>query len=103
MNPASSVCVHFAIDADTCVARVAARTDHPTIPFGGGQAAVADMSKAFVPPTVGEGFDRVITLSSSEEADALLRRWGAVPSPPPALEGFFKFPRTQHVLNTGVQ
>ena len=85
---------------DVCLDRVQQRTDHPTIRFGGGERAVKGMAKTFEPPTAREGFVEVITILNDDEAATVLQRWGAQPpAVPPA--GFFKFPRTAHVLDAG--
>jgi len=100
MRPAGAVAVHLAVGTDVCTERVAKRTDHPTIGYGKGAPAVLSMSKAFEPPRLSEGFEAIITLASPAEVDAQLRAWGAAPAAP-ALPGLYKFPRTQHVINTG--
>jgi len=97
---AKVVCVYFNADAAECEKRVAGRTDHPTIPYGRGRAAVKSMSRALEPPVASEGYASVLTVSSFEESNQLLRRWGAGPAES-AAPGLFKFPRTHHVVNTG--
>ena len=42
-EPKGAVCIHFAASASDCEERVAKRTDHPTIKFGGGRGAVRSM------------------------------------------------------------
>eukprot|EP00747_Dinoflagellata_sp_TGD_P077557 gnl/TRDRNA2_/TRDRNA2_159640_c1_seq1.p1 gnl/TRDRNA2_/TRDRNA2_159640_c1~~gnl/TRDRNA2_/TRDRNA2_159640_c1_seq1.p1 ORF type:complete len:786 (+),score=169.28 gnl/TRDRNA2_/TRDRNA2_159640_c1_seq1:70-2358(+) len=99
-NPQPAVCVHFDHSAADCEARVAARTDHPTIGFGKGRGAVRSKSRDFQIPSADEGFQEVITLSDFRDANHLLACWGAeVPEVRPA--GFFKFPTTPHVLDLG--
>lgn len=100
MHPKDAVVVHLTTAAEACVARVASRTDHPTIPYGHGRSAVASMAKALEPPGLSEGFAAIHTLGSPEEVAALLRHWGAADVEPEAA-GLYKFPRTHHVLNTG--
>ena len=73
-------CVYFEADVDACIARVAAREDHPTIPRGHGEGIVRSFASHLEPPTVDEGlYARVEVVRSREDADALLRRWGAYP------------------------
>jgi len=109
----SPVALYFAADAATCIERVAKRTDHPSIPYGRGRPAVDSMAKALevpAPPKAASGVDapgvfdaeglRWITLRTAEEVNALLISWGAS-AIEVAAPGFFKFPRTRHVLNTG--
>ncbi len=100
LRPAGAVAVFLNVPRGECEARVAARTAHPTIRYGGGKRAVAAMAQALTPPSTAEGFARVHVLRSKEEVEARLRAWGASP-PEPAPQGFFKFPRTRHLLNTG--
>ena len=116
----SPTVVYFATSVAACVERVSGRTDHPTIPYGKGRPAIESMAKALeLPPAVkvsaegggGEGGGggggvieaeglRWLIVRSPSEVDALLRSWGAPPLLAPPI-GFFKFPRTRHVLNTG--
>jgi len=98
-NPAGAVAIHFDVDQEKCCRRVAGRTDHPSISFGRGGAVVEDFAKAFEPPTIKEGFSAVHRVNETSSA-SLLQQWGAEP-PEIAPLGFFKFPRTRHVLNTG--
>jgi hypothetical protein len=72
------VAVHFDVPAEECKARVASRTDHPTIPFGRGAKVVESFASRMQPPTVAEGFERVHVVRSFEEAALLLRSliWG---------------------------
>ena len=71
-------CVYFEVDVDACVARVAAREDHPNIPCGHGEGIVRSFAAHLEPPTVDEGlYARVEVVRSREDAEALLRRWGA--------------------------
>ena len=73
-------CVYFDADVDACIARVAAREDHPTIPRGHGDEIVRSFAAHLELPTVDEGlYARVEVVRSREDADALLRRWGAYP------------------------
>uniref|UniRef100_A0A7S2DN27 Uncharacterized protein n=1 Tax=Octactis speculum TaxID=3111310 RepID=A0A7S2DN27_9STRA len=76
MTPADATAVHFTAGADVCKQRVMNRVDHPTIPFGTGERIVDTWNRQFVAPTEGEGFRRVIRVSSISEANALLRSWG---------------------------
>lgn len=68
------------MDASECEARVASRTDHPTIRFGGGRSAVRGMAKKLVPPTLSEGFSELHVVRSFAEGNQLLARWGASPA-----------------------
>jgi len=97
-RPINAVCVHFDMPAAECEERVAKRTDHPTIQFGGGRNAVRSKREAFEAPRREEGFAEVITLSSFRDAEHLLVCWGAEP-PEVVPTGFFKFPSTPHILD----
>ena len=100
IEPSDAVAVHLTMAPEVCVQRVAARTDHPTIPYGHGRSAVASMAKALERPTLAEGFAAVHTLDNDVQVRALLRSWGGG-EPEPVVPELAKFPRTHHVLNTG--
>ena len=95
-----TACVFFDTPAAACEARAAARTDHPTIPYGRGRGAVRGMARTLVPPSAAEGWGEVVVVESFTASDALLRRWGAAPAVA-APAGLYKFPRTHHVLDAG--
>ncbi|CAE7596047.1 BHLH140 [Symbiodinium pilosum] len=97
-NPKAAVCVHFAASAAECEERVAKRTDHPTIRYGGGRGAVRGMADALQLPTLAEGFEEIITIQNFAEADHLLKCWGAEPAKVSPV-GFFKFPTTPHIFD----
>jgi len=97
-EPKGAVCIHFAASASDCEERVAKRTDHPTIKFGGGRGAVRSMQDALVLPSLSEGFEEVLTIHTFEEAEHLLKCYGAE-APKVSPMGFFKFPTTPHVLD----
>jgi len=91
-NPKGAVCVLFDASPDDCEERVAQRTDHPTIGFGGGRSAVRSKYKNFQMPDLNEGFDEIIVLRSFRDADHVLECWGASrPIVPPS--GLFRFPQ----------
>jgi hypothetical protein len=69
--------VHFAFPAAECAARVVARVGHETIPHGHGERIVHDFARRLEPPLIEEGFGSVEVVASFEDAEALLRRWGA--------------------------
>jgi len=100
-EPSNAVAVYFkSASIETCVSRVAARTDHPSIGYGRGRYAVKSMYQVLTPPSTAEGFSKVISLSTFDDVATLLHDWGAAaPCVPPP--GFFKFPRTRHLMNTG--
>ncbi|CAJ1395687.1 unnamed protein product [Effrenium voratum] len=97
-NPKGAVCVHFAASSAECEERVAKRTDHPTIRFGGGRGAVRGMKDAMELPSPSEGFEEILTIHTFQEADHLLRCYGAE-APKVSPMGFFKFPTTPHVMD----
>ena len=67
-RPEGAVCVFFAAPPEVCEARVAARTSHPTIGFGGGRRAVQSMHKGLREPRTDEGFQEVVTVRDFAEA-----------------------------------
>lgn len=97
-SPKGAVCIHFAQSAKDCEERVAKRTDHPTIRFGGGRSAVRSMQEALDLPSLSKGFEEILTIHSFEEAEHLLKCYGAE-APKVSPMGFFKFPTTPHVLD----
>ena len=101
----SIVAVHFDVPAATCIERVAARVDHPSIPYGHGRPAVESMAKKLEVPELKKTSEhermRWITVKTPEEIDELLKSWGASSGADVIPSGYFKFPRTRHVLNTG--
>jgi hypothetical protein len=99
--PSNAFAVFFDMDTAGCQQRVSGRTDHPTIPFGRGNAIVESFAKRLVPPTISEGFKEVIVIREFDQVESLLRRWGVQEPLAVSPHGLFKFPRTQHVLNTG--
>jgi len=79
------VAVFFDVAAQECKRRVAARTNHPTLPPGGrGDRAVESFAKMLQPPTTAEGFERVHVVHTFEEANALMSMFGASPVNLPA-------------------
>lgn len=58
-DPEDAVCVHFDFNVAECEGRVAKRTDHPTIRYGGGRNAVRSMFANFEKPLCSEGFAEV--------------------------------------------
>jgi len=77
-TPPTTSVVFFDYDAEVCRQRVAARTDHPKIPFGGGAKAVAAHSKTLSAPLAEEGFGCVHVVQSSVEAEEVARRFGGL-------------------------
>jgi atypical dual specificity phosphatase len=99
-RPKSAMAVFFDYTTSACTERVTKRINHPTIPYGHGKNAVESFAKKLEAPQRGEGFEAVLVVRSLDECNGLLHRLGAAPvtvDPP----GFFKFPRTRHVVNTG--
>ena len=99
-RPKSAIAVFFDYTAAACIERVIKRINHPTIPYGHGKTAVDSFAKKLEVPHLDEGFEAVVVVRSLDECNELLLRLGAaaVTVDPP---GFFKFPRTRHVVNTG--
>ena len=70
--------VFFDVPADTCIARVCCRIDHPTIPFGRGKCVVETFVKQFELPASEELelFGQIAVLRLKDEISALLLSWG---------------------------
>ncbi|KAJ6601208.1 ATP dependent DNA ligase [Mycena vulgaris] len=92
---ASPVCIWFDYEKALCESRAQMRAGHPTLPPGSRvRNAVEQMDKAFVAPTLKEGFKAIVHVKSFAAAEELVERL----SPPVNL---FKFPRTPHLINLG--
>ena len=71
------------------------RADHPTLPPGSRvRNAVEQMQKAFIRPSLEEGFKSIVTIRSFAAAQEAILRF----SPPLMI---LKFPRTPHLLDLG--
>ncbi|THH01221.1 hypothetical protein EW026_g1451 [Hermanssonia centrifuga] len=91
----SPVCVWFDYDLELCTSRAQNRAGHPTLPPGGRvRNAVEQMAKAYVRPSLAEGFAAITIIRSFTAAEEFVHRL----STPVTL---FKFPRTPHLLNLG--
>lgn len=89
------ICVWFDYDRDLCTSRAQMRADHSTLPPGSRvRNAVEQMQKAFIRPSLEEGFKSIVTIRSFAAAqEAILRL-----SPPLII---LKFPRTPHLFDLG--
>ncbi|KAJ7664914.1 ATP dependent DNA ligase [Mycena rosella] len=77
------VCIWFDYDKSLCESRAQMRAGHPTLPPGSRvRNAVEQMHKAFVTPTMKEGFKAIVHVKSFAAAEEL-------------------FPRTPHLINLG--
>lgn len=91
----SPVCIWLDYDKDLCISRAQNRAGHPNLPPGGRVLkAIEQMEKAFVRPTLEEGFSAIFRVRSLAAAKELVEQL----SPPVTL---FKFPRTEHLINLG--
>lgn len=71
--------VFFGTPTETCIERVQDRVDHPTIAHGKGAGIVRQLAGKLEPPTPTERqsvFGIVEHVTSFEETNALLRKWG---------------------------
>ena len=65
---ANVMCVSFNTPFDTCVARCAARDDHPTVPAGDAEKICACQCKEWEKPTLEEGFSAYLSLKPENTA-----------------------------------
>ena len=82
--PGEVALVFFNVSTETSVARVHDRVNHPTIAHGKGSRIVKQLAEKMQPPTLEERksiFGTVETVSSFEQSDALLRKWGMLSTP----------------------
>ncbi|DBA01417.1 TPA: hypothetical protein N0F65_007314 [Lagenidium giganteum] len=88
--------VWFDFSKGLCRYRAQQRSDHPTLPAGGGRisSAINQHASDFTPPSLEEGFKNVVHITSIEAAHELAE----LLSPPVEL---YKFPRTGHLFNMG--
>ncbi|KAG6811463.1 hypothetical protein H0H92_007286 [Tricholoma furcatifolium] len=91
----AAACIFFDYDESLCIARAQMRAGHPTLPPGSRvRNAVSHMQNLLVRPTLGEGFQAIVTIRSFAAAQELILRL----SPPITI---YKFPRTAHLINLG--
>ncbi|KAI5196682.1 hypothetical protein E4T39_07699 [Aureobasidium subglaciale] len=122
-HPDDALCVWFDVDAETCVRRADARTNHPTIAPGRAKRIVHSFVKTFVPPSMKEKFACIARVPSKTAASELLFKLGVAasdilqadvvttqvssaeetqPTPTtPEKQFIYKFPRTRHLFNIG--
>jgi len=68
--------VHFATPTNVCLERVSARTNHPTIPMGGGRCAIFHFKKIFELPSTRSGFRSPVTIRTKNDFDRLVYEMG---------------------------
>lgn len=89
------IAIHFDASPELCTQRAQRRSDHPSLPPGSRvRAAIKQFAASLVAPTLKEGFEGVVTVSSFAASQGLVRRL----SPP---IGLLKFPRTAHLFDLG--
>merc|ERR1712194_99858 len=71
------VLVFYDFSAEDCKSRAAARFDHPTIRPGGGGRIIDEQAKQLERPSAVEGFGSIEVITNFDQANALLRRFGA--------------------------
>ncbi|KAF2156354.1 hypothetical protein K461DRAFT_221812 [Myriangium duriaei CBS 260.36] len=92
--PERVVAVYFEYARDICLKWVDQRLGHPTVRAGRGKNHVNQMSKLLQPPSLGEGYGAVLTVSSFAAAREAIYLLGG-PAP------LIKFPRTPHLIDLG--
>eukprot|EP01038_Epipyxis_sp_PR26KG_P004429 gene4429-6264_t len=107
-------CIFFDLSSEECKYRIRHRENHPTIPSGeAGITVINSMIKQLQPPSLDEGFERIIHIDAEDQVQDLLQSWH-IPFIPPEqsirlvhnnvnmeMEKLIKFPRTPHILNLG--
>jgi len=90
-----AIAIYFDYDKTLCKQRIDSRLHHPTIRAGRGVKALDEMDKKMEPPTLEEGFQTIIRVTSFPAAKELASKWLTGPIP------LRKFPRTPHLIDTG--
>eukprot|EP01126_Amoeba_proteus_P008014 TRINITY_DN12935_c0_g1_i1.p1 TRINITY_DN12935_c0_g1~~TRINITY_DN12935_c0_g1_i1.p1 ORF type:complete len:321 (-),score=62.26 TRINITY_DN12935_c0_g1_i1:281-1243(-) len=68
------ICLYLKIPASVCKERLGTRTGHPTIKDAALGAKIIDnFAKDLVPPVLGEGFTRTITVTNDEEVNDAIK------------------------------
>lgn len=109
-------CIFFDVPLEECKYRIRHRKNHPIIPAGEAGIKILDsMHKELEVPSLSEGFEKIVRLTSDEDVSQLLSSWGIrfVPPLDPAMESYadnnnsctsvklHKFPRTPHAVDLG--
>ncbi|KAJ3126176.1 hypothetical protein HK098_007808 [Nowakowskiella sp. JEL0407] len=115
-NPADAICVYFDVDPERCEKRALNRIGHPKLKGERRvKSAIDHFRKSMEPPQLSEGFKGIWTVKTFKDADTLIEKWskkanGVASSSTSSsssgaktvrLPNFFKFPRTEHLFNTG--
>ena len=97
------LCIYLSTPRFVCLARAAARTNHPTIKKGGGHRIINDIDSKFEVPSKDEGFSDVVILEDDEDVRNYLKLWHCkqIEVEDNDSEFIHKFPRTQHIFNIG--
>lgn len=95
-------CIFFDIDIDLCKYRITRRKNHPTVKEGSGINILESVKNNLEHPDMAEGFDKIFTISSQDESNNLLEKWGIpLPEVEDNSDHIIKFPRTRHLINLG--
>eukprot|EP01138_Halocafeteria_seosinensis_P007760 gb/GECG01007928.1/.p1 GENE.gb/GECG01007928.1/~~gb/GECG01007928.1/.p1 ORF type:complete len:875 (+),score=92.83 gb/GECG01007928.1/:1-2625(+) len=95
--------IYFDTTAEECKWRVSHRKDHPTLKASAGANVIDTLARQMEPPSKNEGYDKMWSVSSIQEANSLLEAWGCTTDhlEEPNYDNIIKFPRTRHLYNLG--
>jgi len=100
-------CIWFDTSFEECKYRISRRKNHPTVKDGNhGIVILNSLQNKLEPPTLEEGFEKIIRITKDEEVNLLLQDIGIdKPLDFDKLiddsEKIIKFPRTKHLINFG--
>lgn len=95
-------CIFFDVPINECKWRIVRRKNHPSIKEGGGARIIDSVAGKLEPPTIDEGFEKIITIRTFDEANSYLKEWNCqIPEDTLIEDRLVKFPRTRHVQNLG--
>ncbi|ATZ80467.1 dual specificity serine/threonine and tyrosine phosphatase [Bodo saltans virus] len=95
-----ALAILFNIPIDECIYRAQKRENHPTLKPESAERIISEISEK-IEPIVNENFDNIITISSSDDLNFILKSWNL---PEIHIEydmDLMKFPRTHHLCNLG--
>lgn len=95
-------CIYFNSNIDECIERIKNRKNHPTIGDDkNGEKILINIKDKLQPPTLKEGYEKIIQLNDIEESNNLMIEWKLIMESKYKSDDLIKFPRTTHILNLG--